>query len=111
MVGRMNVRKAGRGDGEAVADVWLHVGAYYAHLDPSHFQVPNTGWRRGAGRALLETAEAWGRDRGAEAVRLDTWAESPVSVPFCERGMATADDPSSTKSGSDRMVNPLGEHL
>jgi GNAT superfamily N-acetyltransferase len=154
MVGRVNVRKARRGDGEAAADVWLRVGTYYTDLEPGYFQVPDaaglaarfdsaigqagdhalelvvevdgrvTGflsarlegpeehvaaqlvrehswirlavdalivdpsvWRRGAGRALLGAAEAWGRDRGAEVVRLDTWAESPVSVPCCELGM------------------------
>jgi GNAT superfamily N-acetyltransferase len=42
-------------------------------------------WRRGAGTALLGAAEAWARDRGAEVVRLDTYAESPVSIPFYER--------------------------
>ncbi len=38
-------------------------------------------WRRGVGTALLEGA----RDGGAEVVRLDTWAESPVFFPFYER--------------------------
>jgi GNAT superfamily N-acetyltransferase len=42
-------------------------------------------WRRGVGTALLGAAEAWARDRGAEVVRLDTYPESPVSVPFYER--------------------------
>src|SRR6266545_1519946 len=41
-------------------------------------------WRRGVGTALLK-AETWARDRGAELVRLDTYAGSPVSVPFYER--------------------------
>ena len=31
--------------------------------------------------------EAWGRDRGAEMARLDTYAGSPVSVPFYEQRM------------------------
>jgi len=44
-------------------------------------------WRRGAGTALLEAAESWGRDRGAVVARLDTYAESPVSVPFYEDRM------------------------
>ena len=38
-------------------------------------------------QALLTAAEAWGRDRGAEVVRLDTYADSPVSVPFYEQRM------------------------
>lgn len=44
-------------------------------------------WRRGAGSALLLAAEAWGRERGAQVARLDTYARSPVSVPFYETGM------------------------
>jgi GNAT superfamily N-acetyltransferase len=49
--------------------------------------VDRAVWREGAGTALLTAAEAWGRDRGAEVVRLDTYAGSPVSVPFYERHM------------------------
>jgi GNAT superfamily N-acetyltransferase len=49
--------------------------------------VDQAVWREGAGTALLTAAEAWGRDRGAEVVRLDTYAGSPVSVPFYERHM------------------------
>jgi len=44
-------------------------------------------WHRGAGTALLKAAESWGRERGAEIVRLDTYAHSPVSVPFYEERM------------------------
>lgn len=44
-------------------------------------------WRRGAGTALLDAAEAWGRASGAHIVRLDTYASSPVSVPFYEDRM------------------------
>jgi len=49
--------------------------------------VDKDHWRHGAGTALLETAEAWGRDRGAQVARLDTFAHSPVSVPFYEDRM------------------------
>ena len=31
---------------------------------------------------LVEAAEAWGRDRGATVALMDTYADSPVSVPF-----------------------------
>jgi GNAT superfamily N-acetyltransferase len=81
---------------------WLH-----AHLEPP---VPNPAvqfvrelaltrlmvdavvvdrahWRQGAGAALLRAAEAWGREHGAQVARLDTYARSPVSVPFYELGM------------------------
>ena len=44
-------------------------------------------WRRGAGTALLERAESWGRDQGAEVVRLGTYAHSPVAVGFYEQHM------------------------
>ena len=40
--------------------------------------------RRGVGRRLMEEAEAWGRERGAELLLLDTWLESRLSVPFYE---------------------------
>ena len=49
--------------------------------------VDQAVWREGAGTALLTGAEAWGRDLGADVVRLDTYADSPVSVPFYERRM------------------------
>ena len=42
-------------------------------------------WRHGIGTALLEAAEAWGHGLGADVVRLDTYAEGPVAVPFYER--------------------------
>jgi GNAT superfamily N-acetyltransferase len=142
------------GDGPGMARVWLSAGAYYADLDPAHFQLPSAEglaesfevglgsrdedtlqlvaeldgevagwvtarielpaastayqfvrelgwtrlfvdalvvdqaqWRHGIGTALLEAAESWGRDRGADVVRLDTYAEGPVAVPFYERRM------------------------
>jgi GNAT superfamily N-acetyltransferase len=40
--------------------------------------------RHGAGRALMEAAESWASDRGAVLVALDTWIDSPLSVPFYE---------------------------
>jgi GNAT superfamily N-acetyltransferase len=150
----VTVRPARPGDGAAIAQVWLSTAAYYAALDPAHFQVPRAEglaqgwedelghdngdslrlvaeaggsvigwlsarielpeqgaatqltrehgwtrlavdallvdrdrWRHGAGTALLEAAEAWGRDRGAQVARLDTYAHSPVSVPFYEDRM------------------------
>ena len=55
------------------------------HIDA--LLVDQAMWRQGAGTALLTAAEEWGRDRGAEVARLDTYADSPVSVPFYERHM------------------------
>jgi GNAT superfamily N-acetyltransferase len=43
--------------------------------------------RRGVATVLVEKAEDWGRERGATVALLDTWADSPVSVPFWERRM------------------------
>jgi GNAT superfamily N-acetyltransferase len=150
----VTVRAARPGDGTGISRAWLSVAAYYAELDPEHFQVPRAeglaegwdnrlgqhgddalqlvaeldgqvfgwlaariehpepnaetqlvrehGWSRlvvdalivhhgqwgqGAGTVLLEAAEAWGRTRGARVARLDTYAHSPVSVPFYEDHM------------------------
>ena len=47
-------------------------------------------WGRGVGSALVAAAEAWGRERGATVALMDTYAESPVSVPFWQgRGYRT----------------------
>jgi GNAT superfamily N-acetyltransferase len=154
----VQIRPPRPGDGQGMARVWLSAGAYYADLDPAHFQLPSaeglaesfeagieataqdqatdklqllaerdrvvTGWltarvehpaasvayqlvrelgwirlivdalvvhravwRQGIGGALLTEAESWGRRRGARVVRLDTYADGPVAVPFYERHM------------------------
>jgi GNAT superfamily N-acetyltransferase len=41
--------------------------------------------RRGVGRALMSGIQDWGAARGATHVALDTFALSPLSVPFYER--------------------------
>jgi GNAT superfamily N-acetyltransferase len=41
--------------------------------------------RRGIGTRLMIAAEEWGRGRGARLALLDTWGESPESVPFYEQ--------------------------
>jgi GNAT superfamily N-acetyltransferase len=43
--------------------------------------------RRGVGTRLLEAVEAWGRQQGATLISLDTFIESPLSVPFYEQRM------------------------
>ncbi len=40
--------------------------------------------RRGIGRLLMNTAEQWGREKGAGLFFLDTYVASPLSVPFYE---------------------------
>jgi GNAT superfamily N-acetyltransferase len=42
------------------------------------------------GTRLVEAAEEWGRRRGATIAFLDTWVDSPSSVPFWEEGMVYA---------------------
>jgi ribosomal protein S18 acetylase RimI-like enzyme len=44
--------------------------------------VAQSARRRGVGRLLMTAIEEWGRDRGAMHVVLDTFARSPLSVPF-----------------------------
>jgi GNAT superfamily N-acetyltransferase len=49
--------------------------------------VERAHWRQGAGTALVEAAESWGAEHGAQVARLATDARSPVSVPFYEQRM------------------------
>jgi GNAT superfamily N-acetyltransferase len=42
-------------------------------------------WRRGVGSALVAAVEAWGKENGATVAVMDTYSESPVSVPFWQR--------------------------
>jgi GNAT superfamily N-acetyltransferase len=49
--------------------------------------VRQNRWRRGVATALVEAAEAWGRERNATVSLCDTWRESPVSLPFWEQRM------------------------
>src|SRR5260370_29716669 len=37
----VQIRPARVGDGDGMARVWLTAGAYYADLDPAHFQLPS----------------------------------------------------------------------
>ena len=37
----VQIRPAKPGDGQGMARVWLSAGAYYADLDPAHFQLPS----------------------------------------------------------------------
>jgi GNAT superfamily N-acetyltransferase len=47
-------------------------------VDPAH-------WRSGVGTALMRAAEVWAKERGATRSGLDTYMDSPVSVPFYEK--------------------------
>ena len=43
--------------------------------------------RRGIASQLVETAEAWGRSKGATVAICDTYIDSPLSMPFWETRM------------------------
>jgi GNAT superfamily N-acetyltransferase len=43
--------------------------------------------RTGVATALVEAAEAWGREQGATVALCDTYYDSPQSVPFWEQRM------------------------
>lgn len=42
-------------------------------------------WRSGVGTALLRAAEEWAKGRGATRSGLDTYIDSPISMPFYEK--------------------------
>jgi GNAT superfamily N-acetyltransferase len=42
---------------------------------------------RGIGKALMEAAEAWGKERGATSAAVVAIADSPSAVPFYVNGM------------------------
>jgi transcriptional regulator with XRE-family HTH domain len=46
--------------------------------------VRRSHWRGGAGTELMKAVEQWARERGARLIPLDTYADSPLSVPFYE---------------------------
>jgi ribosomal protein S18 acetylase RimI-like enzyme len=46
--------------------------------------------RRSVATRLVEAAEEWGRERGATVAFLDTWVDSPSSIPFWEERMGYA---------------------
>jgi GNAT superfamily N-acetyltransferase len=59
----VQIRPPRPGDGEGMARVWLSAGAYYAGLDPAHFQVPSAD-------GLAESFEADPGPRGQDALQL-----------------------------------------
>ena len=49
--------------------------------------VQHAYWRHGIWKKLLAAAEDWGRSQGASMAILNTFIESPVSIPFFEELM------------------------
>jgi len=74
----LDVRRARRGDGAAIAEVWPSAAAYDADLDPVHFQLPRAGG----------LAEQWdGSWDGTARMRCGLWPRSmAVSPAGCRRG-------------------------
>ena len=56
-------------------------------IDVDALGVVQAHRRRGVGTRLMGAIERWARERGAVCAMLDTYAASPLSVPFYERGM------------------------
>jgi ribosomal protein S18 acetylase RimI-like enzyme len=50
----------------------------------NHLRVDTRFRRRGVATALMEAVESWARERRAGSIALDTYAGSPLSVPFYE---------------------------
>jgi GNAT superfamily N-acetyltransferase len=59
----------------------------YPRLSIQALVVQQAYWRHGIGSKLLSNAEDWGRSRGARIALLDTYSESPISLPFYEQRM------------------------
>lgn len=70
---------------EAERQVTRELGAPRIYVNS--LAVQRDHWRGGAGTALMKAVEEWGRERGARLIGLDTFAASPVSVPFYEKRM------------------------
>jgi len=99
-VSEIVVRTARKGDVERMAAAWLDAARLEAPvpdpeaklvLDATEVRLLVDGLvvekafrRRGVGTRLMRAAEEWGRSRGARLALLDTWGESPQSVPFYE---------------------------
>lgn len=58
-----------------------------ARLEIQVLAVHRSFQRRGIGRDLVRTLEEWALERGAELLNVDTYIDSPLSVPFYEDGV------------------------
>ena len=82
-------------DGELIAVLFARLktppeGAGYAYprdvmatrLEIEYLATASAHRRTGAGLALVEAAEAWGREQGATVAEASTYHRSPLSIPF-----------------------------
>lgn len=85
-------------DGEVIAALYARLltppeGAEYAYprdvavtrLEIAYLATASEHRRTGAGLALVEAAETWGREHGATVAEASTYHDSPLSVPFWTR--------------------------
>jgi GNAT superfamily N-acetyltransferase len=70
---------------DAERQVLRYLGEVRVYVDA--LSVMHAYRRRGVGTRLMGAIERWARERGAVCAMLDTYAASPLSVPFYERGM------------------------
>ena len=59
-------------------------------LDIAYLATSAEHRRSGAGRALVEAAEAWGREHGATVAEASTYHRSSLSIPFWTLGVGYA---------------------
>jgi len=71
--------------GDAERQVLRYLGEVRIYVDG--LGVVQAHRRQGVGTRLMHAIEQWARERGAVCAMLDTYAVSPLSVPFYERGM------------------------
>jgi GNAT superfamily N-acetyltransferase len=91
----VQIRPPHRGDGEGMARVWLSAGAYYADLDPAHFQVPSA-------EGLAESFEADIGPGREDALRLVAELDGLVA------GWLTARIERPSARGAHQAVRELG---
>jgi GNAT superfamily N-acetyltransferase len=80
---------------EPVAYMLVEVIDASAHIE--QVSVHPRAARQGLGRALIETAAAWARQHGLEALTLTTYRDVPWNGPYYKRlGFHVVDDPQIT---------------
>jgi ribosomal protein S18 acetylase RimI-like enzyme len=82
---RSNVLIAQGEDGTALGFVSLKVGHDVTGNERGHvadLAVVEGARRRGVGRALMQAAEAWARERGLPALSLDVWSTNERAIRF-----------------------------
>jgi ribosomal protein S18 acetylase RimI-like enzyme len=85
---RSTVLIAQRSDGTPLGFISLKVGADVAGVERGHvadLAVTEDARRSGVGRALMQAAEAWARERGFDVLSLDVWSTNDAALAFYRR--------------------------